>query len=110
MRANLERRELDAHQNAQRWVSACLGLNLEILDAIGNATSSKEIAALVREVGDYDGPTALLRDTAAKYLKTGNGAGGPPTGQCWTRLGWVHDDTADTTSSAGLMQRVRTPS
>ena len=71
-RANLERRELDAHQNAQRWVSACLGLNLEILDGIANATSSKEIAALVREVGDYDGPTALLRDTAA-YLKTGRG-------------------------------------
>ena len=70
--ANLEHRELDAHQNAQRWVSACLGLNLEILTAIGAATSVKELSALVREVGDYDGPTALLRDTAT-YLKTGQG-------------------------------------
>ena len=31
---------------------------------IANATSSSEVNALVQEVGDYEGPIALLRDVA----------------------------------------------
>ena len=72
LRANLERREGHALHNSLLWVSACTGLNPEILQAIGNAASAEEVRALVLEVGDYEGPIALLRDTA-KYLKTGKG-------------------------------------
>ena len=70
LRANLERREDYALHNAQLWMSRCLGLNLETLQAIGNASGRQQVAELIAEVGDYDGPTALLRDAAA-YLKTG---------------------------------------
>ena len=53
--------------NAALWVSRCQGLNIEMLRGIANATSSSEINALVQEVGDYEGPVSLLRDTA-QYL------------------------------------------
>ena len=72
LRANLEQREAYALHNAQLWVSA-VDLNPETLRAIGDATSPKELTALIGEVAGYgDGPPALLRDTAA-YLKTGKG-------------------------------------
>ena len=67
---NLIQREEHAHYNAQLWVSACTGLNLEILTGIGLADKAGDIAAvhaLIAEVGDYNGPDALLRDVA-KYL------------------------------------------
>ena len=64
LRANLERREDYALHNSQLWMSSCTGLNAEILRGIANATSATEIAALVEEVGDYEGPVSLLRDTA----------------------------------------------
>ena len=67
LRANVMQREEHAHHNATLWVSRCVGLNLETLRGIANATSSSEINALVQEVGDYDGPVSLLRDTA-QYL------------------------------------------
>ena len=67
LRANMIWREDHAFHNATLWVSRCVGLNLETLRAIGRATSTSEIAALIEEVGDYDGPTSLLRD-AAQYL------------------------------------------
>ena len=72
LRANLERIEVYAHHNSQLWMSPCLGLNIETLRAVGDATGKRQIKALIAEIGDYDGPTALLRDTAA-YLKTGKG-------------------------------------
>ena len=50
-----------AHFNAQLWMANCHGLTMEILRAIGK---SKNIPALIQEVGDYQGPTELLRDTA----------------------------------------------
>ena len=67
LRSNVMRREEHAAHNAALWVSRCQGLNIEILWGIANATSSSEINALVQEVGDYDGPVSLLRDTA-QYL------------------------------------------
>ena len=67
---NYEQREEYALRNSQLWMSAVTGLNLEILTAIGDATTAGEVAALVAEIGDCQGPTALLRDAAA-YLRTG---------------------------------------
>ena len=67
LRSNVMRREEHAAHNAALWGGRCQGLNIEILWGIANATSSSEINALVQEVGDYDGPVSLLRDTA-QYL------------------------------------------
>ena len=66
LRSNVMQREDYAERNAQLWVSACVGLNLETLQAIGNATTTAEIDALLLET-DYLGPVALPRDTAG-YL------------------------------------------
>ena len=59
---NLIQREEDAHFNAQLWMASCISLNLETLQAIG---AGEVIEALILEIDDYQGPTALLRDTAA---------------------------------------------
>ena len=59
---NLIQREEDAHFNAQLWMAPCISLNLETLQAIG---AGEVIEALILEIDDYQGPTALLRDTAA---------------------------------------------
>ena len=66
---NLIQREGYAWENAQRWMTNCYNLNLETLQAIG---AGGDIEALILEIGDYQGPTALLRDTAA-YMATGQG-------------------------------------
>ena len=58
---NLIQREEDAHFNAQLWMAPCVSLNLETLQAIG---AGQNIEALILEIGDYQGPAALLRDTA----------------------------------------------
>ena len=39
----------------------CFGLNLETLYAIGKG---EVVEALIQEIGDYQGPTALVRDAA----------------------------------------------
>ena len=69
LKDNLLQREEDAYFNAQMWMTPCHGLNMETLQAIG---AGENIPALIEEIGDYQGPSALLRDTAA-YLKTGQG-------------------------------------
>ena len=61
---NLLQREEDAYFNSQVWMTPCHGLSLETLHGIG---AGENVEALIREVGDYEGPTALLRD-AAGYL------------------------------------------
>ena len=61
---NLVQREEFAAFNAAMWVSACVGLNVEILYGIAKASTTVEVTALVAEIGDYRGPAALLRDTA----------------------------------------------
>ena len=61
LRDNLIKREEDAYFNAQLWMTPCHGLNLETLQAIG---AGGDIEALIMEIEDYQGPTALLRDTA----------------------------------------------
>ena len=61
LKENLIKREEDAYFNAQLWMTLCLGLNLETLQAIG---AGGDIEALIQEIGDYQGPAALLRDTA----------------------------------------------
>ena len=58
---NLIQREEDAHFNAQLWMAPCVSLNLETLQAIG---AGGNIESLILEIGDYQGPAALLRDTA----------------------------------------------
>ena len=58
---NLLKREDDAYFNSQLWMTPCHGLNLETLQAIG---AGGDIEALIMEIGDYQGPAALLRDTA----------------------------------------------
>ena len=58
---NLIIREDHAHHNAQLWVTNCFGLNLETLQAIGEGG---DVESLILEIGDYQGPAALLRDTA----------------------------------------------
>ena len=57
---NLIQREEDAYFNAQLWMTPCLSLNLETLQAIA---AGENIEALILEA-DYQGPTALLRDAA----------------------------------------------
>ena len=61
LKDNLIQREADAFFNSQLWMTPCFGLNLETLQAIG---AGQNIEALIQEIGDYQGPTALLRDTA----------------------------------------------
>ena len=58
---NLIQREEYAYFNAQLWMTPCHGLSLETLHGIA---AGGDIEALIMEVGDYQGPTALLRDTA----------------------------------------------
>ena len=58
---NLIERENHAHFNAQLWMTNCFGLNLETLQAIG---AGGDIESLILEIWDYQGPAALLRDTA----------------------------------------------
>ena len=62
LKDNLIQREEDAYFNAQLWMTLCLSLSLETLQAIG---AGGDIESLIEEVGDYQGPAALLRDTAA---------------------------------------------
>ena len=64
LKDNLVQREAYAALNAAMWVSACVGLNVEILYGIAKASTTAEVDALVAEVQDYQGPAALLRDTA----------------------------------------------
>ena len=61
LKDNLIQREEDAYFNAQLWMTPCLSLSLETLYAIG---AGGDIEALIQEIGDYEGPAALLRDTA----------------------------------------------
>ena len=61
LKDNLLLREEYAYFNSQLWMAPCHGLNLETLQAIG---AGGDIEALIMEVGDYQGPAALLRDTA----------------------------------------------
>ena len=61
LKDNLIQREEDAYFNSQLWLTNCFGLNLETLQAIG---AGGNIEALILEIGDYQGPAALLRDTA----------------------------------------------
>ena len=62
LKDNLLLREEYAYFNSQLWMTSCHGLSLETLQAIA---AGENIEALIEEVGDYQGPTALLRDTAA---------------------------------------------
>ena len=62
LKDNLLLREEYAYFNSQLWMTPCHGLSLETLQAIA---AGENIEALIEEVGDYQGPTALLRDTAA---------------------------------------------
>ena len=62
LKENLIKREEDAYFNAQLWMTLCLSLSLETLQAIG---AGGDIESLIQEIGDYQGPAALLRDTAA---------------------------------------------
>ena len=61
LKDNLIQREEDAYFNSQLWMTPCLSLSLETLYAIGKG---EVIEALIQEIGDYEGPAALLRDTA----------------------------------------------
>ena len=61
LKENLMKREDDAYFNAQLWITNCHGLNMETLQAIG---AGENIPALIEEIGDYQGPTALLVDAA----------------------------------------------
>ena len=58
---NLIQREEDAYFNAQLWITPCRGLSLETLYGIARG---ENIEAPIQEIGDYEGPAALLRDTA----------------------------------------------
>ena len=58
---NLWQREEDALFNSQLWMANCHGLSMETLQAIAEGG---DIPALIEEVGDYQGPTALLVDVA----------------------------------------------
>ena len=58
---NLWQREEYALFNSQTWMANCHGLSLETLNGIAEGENPK---ALIEEVGDYQGPTALLRDAA----------------------------------------------
>ena len=59
---NLWQREEDALFNSQLWMAPCHGLSLETLHGIAEG---ENVEALIEEVGDYEGPTALLVDAAA---------------------------------------------
>ena len=59
---NLWQREEDALFNSQLWMTPCHGLNMETLEGIAAGENAE---ALIQEVGDYQGPTALLVDAAA---------------------------------------------
>ena len=59
---NLWQREEDAYFNSQLWMTPCHGLSLETLHGIAEGENAE---ALIQEVGDYQGPTALLVDAAA---------------------------------------------
>ena len=61
LKDNLLQREEDAFFNAQLWMTPCLSLSLEMLYGIAKG---EVIEALIQEIGDYQGPAALLRDTA----------------------------------------------
>ena len=61
LKDNLIQREEDAYFNSQLWMTPCLGLSLEMLYGIGKG---EVIEALIQEIGDYQGPTALVRDAA----------------------------------------------
>ena len=58
---NLWQREEYALFNSQLWMANCHGLSLETLNGIAEG---ENVEALIEEVGDYEGPTALLRDAA----------------------------------------------
>ena len=58
---NLWQREEDALFNSALWMANCHGLSMETLKAIA---AGEDIEALIQEVGDYQGPTALLVDAA----------------------------------------------
>ena len=58
---NLWQREEYALFNSQLWMANCHGLSLETLQAIAEG---ENVEALIEEVGDYEGPAALLRDAA----------------------------------------------
>ena len=64
LKENLILREDHAFFNAQLWMTPCHGLSLETLQGIAEG---ENIPALISEIGDYEGPTALVRD-AAEYL------------------------------------------
>ena len=59
---NLWQREEYALFNSQIWMANCHGLSMETLEGISEGGS---VEALIQEVGDYQGPTALLKDAAA---------------------------------------------
>ena len=61
LKDNLIQREGDAYFNAQLWMTPCHGLSMETLHGIA---AGGDIPALIQEIGDYKGPTALLRDVA----------------------------------------------
>ena len=58
---NLWQREEDALFNSQLWMANCHGLSIETLHGIA---AGENVEVLIEEVGDYKGPTALLRDAA----------------------------------------------
>ena len=58
---NLWQREEDALFNSQLWMANCHGLSMETLQGIAEGG---DIPSLIEEVGDYQGPTALLVDVA----------------------------------------------
>ena len=59
---NLWQREEYALFNSQLWMANCHGLSIETLHGIAAGENAK---ALIQEVGDYEGPRALLVDAAA---------------------------------------------
>ena len=61
LKDNLIQREDDAYFNAQLWMTPCRGLSLETLEGVSEGAN---VDALIQEVGDYQGPAALLRDVA----------------------------------------------
>ena len=61
LKDNLIKREEDALFNSQTWMANCHGLSLETLNGIAEG---ENVEALIEEVGDYEGPAALLRDAA----------------------------------------------
>ena len=65
---NLVERENHAFVNSQAWLANCHGLGLEIMYGLARGEG---IEALIEEVGDYQGPTALLRDAAGWLVGRG---------------------------------------